>query len=70
VELLLQEGKEWLPSPDALRALRAVVVLEHLNTPESRRVLETLARGAPDDLGTRDAQAAVARLRHRPAASP
>ncbi len=45
----------------ALRAFRAVEVLEHLGTPEAREMLQTLANGAPDALVTRSARAALER---------
>jgi|GEM_PF-3737995 len=48
--------------PDRLRILRAVEVLEYINTPESRAVLKTLASGASGVLLTRDAKAALERL--------
>jgi hypothetical protein len=44
-----------------LRAGRALEVLEWLNTPESRRLLGELARGAPDAWLTREAKAALER---------
>jgi RNA polymerase sigma factor (sigma-70 family) len=46
---------------DRLRAFRAVEVLERIGTPESRRVLEELAAGAPGTLLTTSAQAALKR---------
>jgi WD40 repeat protein len=49
------------PSPDQLRALRALTLLERLGTPEARRVLEGLAGGAPTRV-TREARAALERL--------
>lgn len=48
--------------PNRLRILRAVEVLEYINTPASRDVLKTLASGAPGVLLTRDAKAALERL--------
>ena len=47
---------------EQLRTVRAVEVLEQLGTPEAKRVLETLARGAAGALPTREAQAALGRL--------
>jgi hypothetical protein len=43
-------------------ALRAVEVLEHINTPGSREVLTSLARGAAHARLTREAQTALLRL--------
>jgi hypothetical protein len=54
-----------LVSPDQLRALRAVEVLEHLGGPEARRLLEELAKGAGAARLTREAKATLARLERR-----
>lgn len=61
IELLLI-NIEPAHSPAQLRALRAVEVLEHVGTPEARRVLETLASGAAEARLTRESKAALARL--------
>jgi RNA polymerase sigma factor (sigma-70 family) len=53
-------------SPELLRALRAVEVLEQLATPEARELLRSLAGGAPEGRQTRAAQAALQRLSDRP----
>jgi uncharacterized membrane protein YphA (DoxX/SURF4 family) len=50
------------PSGDALRALRAVEVLEMVGTEEARRVLREAARGAPEARLTREAKASLGRL--------
>jgi len=49
---------------DHLRLHRAVELLERLGTPEARRVLQTLADGAPGALVTTSAQAALSRKSH------
>jgi hypothetical protein len=49
-------------SPERLRVLRAVEVLEYADTPTGREVLKALAAGAPTSLLTRDAKAALVRL--------
>ena len=59
---LLREA-ERRGSPDRLRVLRAVEVLEYADTPTGREVLGALAGGAPSALLTRDAKAALARLK-------
>jgi hypothetical protein len=41
------------------------MVLEAIDSPESRRVLETLARGEADALPTRVAKSALDRLRKK-----
>jgi hypothetical protein len=60
------ERGAWPPSPEQLRTRRALEVLERAGTPEARRVLETLAGGAPGAWLTLDAKAALARLAKRP----
>jgi WD40 repeat protein len=56
-------GGEWL------RTTRAIAVLERIGTPDARSVLETLAAGAPGASLTRDAHAALTRLKKREEAS-
>ncbi len=62
LENILAEPKH--PTPEALRTLRAIAVLERIGTPEARRILEKLSGGAtaPE---TRAAQAALQRLKYR-----
>jgi hypothetical protein len=63
IEQLLARLAEW--SPERLRALRAVEVLEQSGTTEARRLLQELARGAPAARLTQEAQAALKRLAKR-----
>jgi hypothetical protein len=49
-------------SPEVLRGLRAVEMLEHIGTAEARRELERLAREAPAGRLRKEARAAVGRL--------
>jgi hypothetical protein len=49
-------------TPDALRQLRAIQVLEQIGTPEGRQLLSSLAKGTPAAPATRDAAAALARF--------
>ena len=49
-------------SPETLGAVRAVEALERIGTPEARKLLETLATGAPAARLTRDAKASLKRL--------
>ena len=51
------------PTPERLRALRAVMVLEQIGTPEARQLLEKLSKGAEGALLTEDAKAAVRRMK-------
>jgi hypothetical protein len=53
------------PSRDRLRAVRALQVLEGAGTPQARRILKGLARGAPDAELTQEAAAALRRSRGR-----
>jgi hypothetical protein len=48
-------------SPELLRGVRAVEVLESLDTSEARQVLQTLAKGAAQARLTREANAALKR---------
>jgi WD40 repeat protein len=52
-------------SPDHLREVRSVQVLEYLGTPAARRVLRAVASGAPDAVLTCEAKAALGRLERR-----
>ena len=52
-------------SPETLRALRAIEVLERIGTAEARRALEALSQGAAESQRTREAKAALARLTRR-----
>jgi hypothetical protein len=53
------------PSPQRVRALRALEVLERARTPEARRVLEALAKGAAGAWLTVEANETLGRLRTR-----
>jgi hypothetical protein len=52
-------------SGEGLREARALEVLEGIDTPEARKVLEELARGAPEAALTREAKASLERLAKR-----
>jgi WD40 repeat protein len=54
-------------TPESLYAMRAIEVLEHIGSPEARRLLEALAHGIPEARLTREAKAS---LRHRPVKRP
>ncbi len=62
LENILAEPK--FPTAEKLRMRRAIAVLERIGTPEARRILEKLSKGAaaPE---TREAQRALQRLEYR-----
>jgi WD40 repeat protein len=62
----LEESKDGPLSPERLRELRAVEVLEYIGTPEARRLLESLAKGPEGILVTEEARASLDRLARRP----
>jgi WD40 repeat protein len=66
LEKLLEKATVQKPTGDRLRELRAVEVLELAATPEAKRVLESLAKGAPGARLTREAQAAASRMGDQP----
>jgi hypothetical protein len=57
-------------SPERLRVLRAIEVLEQIGTAEVRQVLQTLAGGLPEAQVTKEARAARDRLSDVPAPAP
>jgi hypothetical protein len=68
IEQLLQKLEGPITSPELLRNLRALEVLEQLGTAEARGLLEALAKGAPGHRMTEEARAALRRLAGRPVA--
>jgi WD40 repeat protein len=65
IEELLEGVRAAAVSPDNLRHLRAVEVLEHIGTPEAREVLKKAADGAAAARLTREAKASLERLNRR-----
>lgn len=65
VEALIQKlDDEWSkPTPQRVRYLRSLVILERIRSPEARRLLRTLAGGLPGTRTTREASAVLRRLR-------
>jgi WD40 repeat protein len=63
VEQLLDKLTGGTLSAEQLRLVRAVEALECMGTPEARGLLRTLAGGAPGTLPTREAQAALQRMK-------
>ena len=66
VEHLLEKMHGPTETPETLREIRAVEALEQIGTPEARRVLEALGKGAEGARLTAEAKAALARLAARP----
>jgi hypothetical protein len=64
-EELLAQLEEPHLSSEILRSLRAVEVLERINSPDSRKLLERLAEGHPEARLTQEAKAALARMTRR-----
>lgn len=60
---LLDELDSAKPSPESLRQIRVVAVLEHLSSEEARKLLGVLAGGSPEARQTQEAKASLARLR-------
>ncbi len=60
----LLEAARALHSGDALRGVRAVRVLERINSPAGRLVLKTLAEGDPAAAVTQEAKQALTRGTH------
>jgi hypothetical protein len=63
MERLLEKRNGQVLSLEALRTLRALEVLEHAGTAEAKTLLAELAKGAPEARLTREARAALERLR-------
>ena len=53
------------PSPEQLRTVRAIEVLEHIGNPEARQLLEALARQPAETRLQQEAKAAAERLAKR-----
>jgi hypothetical protein len=66
LEALLTRLEGPIVSAETLRRLRASEVLEHIGSDDARSVLRALAEGAPVARLTREAKAALERLRSRP----
>jgi hypothetical protein len=69
-ERLLADVQERPPSPQRLRIMRAVEVLERLRTPEARQALEGLTKSAADPRVPAEAEPALRRLTGKRPAVP
>ena len=63
MERLIERLDAPVTEPERLRELHGVEVLEMVGTPEAKEVLERLAKGTPGLALTREAKAALARLK-------
>jgi WD40 repeat protein len=63
IEQVLQTITKPIKSSEKLRALRGIVILEQIGSPAAQEILQRLARGAPASEITKEAQAALDRLR-------
>jgi WD40 repeat protein len=70
VEKLLAEVASPTASPERMRDLRALAVLEQIGTAESREILTRVAGGAPEARQTEEAKAALDRAARRTADAP
>jgi WD40 repeat protein len=70
VRSILEALEKDASPPDLVLTNRALEVLEHMDAPEARAWLQTIAQGEPDSRLTQEAKAALARLPRRPAAAP
>ena len=62
MEELLEKIEGPLTDPEQLRAYRAIEVLEHIGSSESREVLKSVSKGAPEARLTQEAMASLKRL--------
>jgi hypothetical protein len=62
-EALLAALREAPPTREELQQLRALIVLERIDTPEARRLLEELAKGPESARQTRQTLMALTCLR-------
>lgn len=71
IDELLEGVRALSATPERLRELRAVEILEHIGTSGARQLLRTLAEGSPAARLTREAKTSVDRLsRQEPVRTP
>lgn len=66
LERLIARPRPLVSSPETLRYLRAIGVLEQIASKDSKSLLEELSRGAAHAVETQEARASVERLSRRP----
>jgi hypothetical protein len=62
IDGLLGKLRGPVTRPEMMRAVRAVAVLEDVATPQARKLLEALSKGAPEARLTQEAKTALTRL--------
>jgi WD40 repeat protein len=70
LEHVLARPEEPPSTPESIRLLRAVEVLERIGSPEAKEVLRSLAKGAVGHLLTREAKVTLERLHATRSAKP
>lgn len=71
IERVLEKlDKSAIPSPEELRYIRAVQVLELIGAPEAKELLKSLANGTEGARKTMEAKASLERLTRRSAINP
>jgi hypothetical protein len=70
VERLLEKMDENRPTPEHLRSVRSLEVLEHIGTSAAQQLVQTLAKGARDGWLTQEAKAILERFAKRQVAEP
>ncbi|HEY7156842.1 MAG TPA: hypothetical protein VH575_22935, partial [Gemmataceae bacterium] len=70
IEQLLEKHDRGELRPERVRELRALEVLEQIGTPEARRVLAGLAKGAAEGRLTQEAKACLTRMDGIPKSEP
>jgi len=66
----LSESFDVCKSPEKLRSLRAIELLERVGTQNAQRLLKSLSQGAPEARLTQDAKASLSRLANRSTNTP
>jgi hypothetical protein len=63
LKMLLEKLPQKTPSPERLKQMRALELLEQLDTPEARALLQTLAQGTPEAWLSQEAKKILQRLK-------